>query len=164
MNPEVSVREATWTDTERALYVLHRSITLSCVADHQNDPQTLAHWLANKTPEYFERWLADPASAMFVAELEGSVRCLGKVTRAAKLELCYVEPGFERRRVGSSLLHALEARARSWGLTKLHLNSSLAACPFYARRGYESSGPPVPWLGTVRSFPFVKQLVKPSAK
>lgn len=164
MSLEVSVREATWADTEPALRVLHRSIMVSCVADHQNDPQTLAHWLGNKTPHYFERWLADPASAMFVAELEGQVRGVGKVTRVAKLELCYVEPGFERRRIGSSLLRALESRARSWGLARLHLNSSLAACSFYARNGYESVGPPVPWLGTVRGFPFVKQLVTPSAR
>lgn len=158
MTSDVLVREATSADAEPALHVLHRSIRLSCVADHQNDPQTLAHWLGNKTPQYFERWLAEPGSALFVAELEGGVRGVGKVTRAAKLELCYVEPGFERRRVGSSLLHALEARARSFGLTRLHLNSSLAACSFYARNGYESAGPPVPWLGTVRSFPFVKSL------
>jgi GNAT superfamily N-acetyltransferase len=164
MSSRVFVREATWTDTERALEVLHRSITVSCVADHQNDAQTLAHWLGNKTPSYFERWLADPASAMFVAELEGAVRGLGKVTRAAKIELCYVEPGFERQRLGSSLLRALEARARSWALPKLHLSSSLAACSFYARNGYEPAGPPVPWLGTVRSFPFVKDLFTPSAK
>lgn len=163
MSVEVSVREATWADTDRALSVLRRSITELCALDHRNDPQTLAHWLGNKTPEYFERWLADPASALLVAELDGEVRGLGKVTRVGKVELCYVEPGFERRHVGSALLGALEARARSWGLTSLFLSSSLAACSFYARCGYESAGPPVPWLGTVRSFPFVKKLT-PSAK
>ncbi|RYZ07035.1 MAG: GNAT family N-acetyltransferase [Myxococcales bacterium] len=158
MSSEASVREATWEDTERALFVLHQSITVSCVADHGGDPQTLAHWLGNKTPQYFERWLTEPASAMFVAELEGAVRGIGKVTRAAKLELCYVEPGFERRGIGSGLLRALEARARSWGLATLHVSSSLAACAFYARSGYESAGPPVPWLGTVRCYPFTKRL------
>lgn len=158
MTPQVVVRDATSADTELALHVLQRSITVACVADHQNDPQTLAHWLGNKTPERFERWLADPTSALLVAQLAGTVRGIGKVTRAAKLELCYVEPGFERRGLGTALLRAVEERARGWGAARLHLNSSRAACSFYARHGYQSSGPPVPWLGAVRSFPFVKEL------
>jgi GNAT superfamily N-acetyltransferase len=162
MSSGVFVRGAARADTEAALHVLHRSITALCVADHRDDPQTLAHWLGNKTPAWFERWLDDPASALLVAELEGTVRGVGKVTRAGTLELCYVEPGFERRLVGSSLLWALEARARGFGLTRLHLNSSVAACSFYERHGYQSAGPPAQWLGAVRSFPFVKDLVTPS--
>jgi GNAT superfamily N-acetyltransferase len=158
MRAQVCVREATSSDGERALHVLHRSITVGCVADHQNDPETLSHWLGNKTPEYFERWLAAPGSAMYVAELEHAVRGIGKVTQAGKVELCYVEPGFERRGIGGALLRALETRGRSWGLAELQLSSSFAACTFYVRCGYEAAGAPVQWLGAVRSFPFKKRL------
>jgi GNAT superfamily N-acetyltransferase len=157
----VHVREATHEDTESALMVLRRSITELCVADHQNDPQTLEHWLANKTPERFERWLSDPDSALLVAELDGQVRGVGKVARTGKLELCYVAPGFQGRAVGYTLLQALEARARAWQLPELRLDSSLAACAFYARSGYEAAGPPTCWLGSVRGFPFRKQLRAP---
>ncbi len=158
MTRALVVRDATWADADAALHVLHRSITVTCVADHGSDPETLAHWLGNKTPQYFERWLAEAGSALLVAELEGCVRGVGKVSRLGKVELCYVEPGFERLGLGSALLHAMEARARSWGVTRLHLSSSLDACSFYTRHGYDSAGPPVPWLGSVRSFPFFKAL------
>jgi hypothetical protein len=57
----VVVRQATLADTERALLVVRQSITQLCVADHRNDAATLERWLANKTPEQFARWLADPA-------------------------------------------------------------------------------------------------------
>lgn len=152
------VREATWDDAERALYVLRQSITLSCVADHQNDPQTLDHWLGSKTTSAFERWLADARSSLLVAELASTVRGVAKVSRVGKIELCYVEPGYERRRVGVALLQALEAQALGWGLQELYLESSLGACAFYARNGYESAGAPRAWLGAVRGFPFRKRL------
>lgn len=158
MIAEPLVRAAKWEDAERALDVLRQSITLLCAADHQNDPQTLELWLGNKTVSSFERWLADTSSALFVAELGGVVRGVAKVTRAGKIELCYVEPGFERRHLGRELLRALEARAEGWGLKDLYLESSLGACAFYARNGYESVGAPREWVGAVRAFPFRKRL------
>lgn len=160
MRPCVQVRSAKHEDAENALTVLRESITVLCVADHQNDRQTLEHWLANKTPERFERWLSDPSSALLVAELAGSVRGVGKVTRAGKVELCYVAPGFQRRGIGYQLLRGLEARAHEWQLSELWLDSSLGACAFYARNGYEVAGPPTPWLGAVRGFPFRKLLAR----
>ncbi len=160
MNASVVVRAGTGADAERALSVLHRSITLACVADHQNDAQTLAHWLDNKTPERFEQWLAEPDGALLVAEVEGTVRGVGKVTRAGKVELCYVEPGFERRGIGTVLLLALEERARRFGASRLHLNSSLGARSFYVRHGYEPTGPAVECMGTVRCFPFASYLTR----
>jgi len=155
---DVKVRPATAADAEVALEVLRRSITLSCVADHQNDPQTLSHWLRNKTPERFEQWLSDPSSALFVAELAKCVRGVGKLSRTGRIELCYVDPAFQRCRLGSALLNAMEDQARAWQLSELSLSSSLDACAFYARHGYRSAGPPVEALGAVRGFPFRKRL------
>lgn len=154
----VNVRPATAADAEAALLVLRRAITLSCVADHQNDPDTLAHWLKSKTPERFEQWLSDSSSTLLVAEQEQRVQGLGKLSRTGKIELCYVEPAFQRRGIGSALLRAMEEQARAWQVSELSLNSSLDACAFYARHGYSSAGPPFAALGAVRGFPFRKRL------
>ena len=158
MSDAAHVRAATLEDAESALTVLRQSIIELCVADHQNDAQTLEHWLANKTPERFERWLSEPTSALFVAELAGQVRGVAMVTRSGKVELCYVAPGFQGGGIGYALLQALEAQARQWQLRELRLDSSLGACAFYTRNGYEASGPPTPCLGAVRGFPFKKRL------
>lgn len=155
---DVVVRNARYEDADVAVNVLRRAITELCVADHENDAETLALWLANKTPERFAAWLAEPGSALLVAELGGQVRGVGKVAQSGKVQLCYVEPGYQRRGIGAALLQALEQRARDFGAPAVWLDSSLAACAFYAARGYMGAGPSVPAAGTVRAFPFKKQL------
>jgi len=155
---DVLVRNATHEDAEAAVSVLVRSITELCIADHENDPETLALWLANKTPQRFAAWLAEPDSALLVAELAGQVRGVGKVARSGRVHLCYIEPGYQRRGIGAELLRCLEQRARGFGATVAWLDSSQAGCAFYAACGYVSAGPAVPAAGNVRAHPFRKQL------
>lgn len=152
----VVVRAATLADTEPALYVVRQSITLLCGLDHQNEPATLERWLANKTPEHFARWLAQPDGFLAVAELDGTVRGVGNVVQAGKIHLCYVEPGFERVGLGTALLSALEARAQAWGLSGLTLESSRNAQGFYARHGYQPAGCAASAFGVLACYPFKK--------
>jgi len=156
MNGDITVRPATLADTERALLVVRQSITQLCSADHHDDPATLERWLANKTPEHFARWLADPASLLVVAELSRIVRGVGNINRAGKIHLCYVEPGFERVGLGGAILEALEAQAAAWGLGLLTLESSANARGFYARHGYEPAGCAAGAFGLLQCYPFKK--------
>jgi GNAT superfamily N-acetyltransferase len=156
--PRVLVRPATLADSEQALHVVRQSVIQLCGADHHDDPATLERWLANKTPEHFARWLAQPDGLVVVAELDGTVRGVGNVVRAGKIHLCYVEPGFERVGLGAAILRALEAQAREWGLSELSLESSCNGRGFYARHGYQSAGAPEEAFGVLRCFPFKKPL------
>jgi len=156
MSVAVVVRAATLADAERALDVVRQSITLLCALDHKNEPATLEHWLANKTPEHFARWLAQPDGFLVVAELDGIVRGVGNVVKAGKIQLCYVEPGFERAGLGAAILNALEARAKLWGLPGLTLESSSNAQRFYARHGYQPAGCSAAAFGVLRCYPFKK--------
>lgn len=155
----VSIRKATLADTAQALLVVRRSITELCTADHGNDPATLEPWLANKTPEHFARWLAQPDGFLVVAELDGIVRGVGNVVRAGKIHLCYVEPGFEHAGLGAAILTALEARAQAWGLPGLALESSSNAQGFYARHGYQPAGCAAAAFGALKCYPFKKTFV-----
>ena len=47
------VRAARLEDAEAAAHLLRRSIAELCQADHQDDPERLAGWLANKRPAVF---------------------------------------------------------------------------------------------------------------
>jgi GNAT superfamily N-acetyltransferase len=154
----LAIRRATLADAEQALLVVRRSITQLCAADHGNDPATLEHWLANKTPEHFAGWLADESRWLIVAELDGTVRGVGNVARAGQIHLCYVEPGFERRGIGAAILTALEAQASSWGLRELSLESSRDARGFYAHHGYQPAGCAASAFGVLRCYPFKKAL------
>ncbi len=93
-----------------------------------------------------------------MAELAGHVRGVGNVARSGKIHLCYVEPGFERAGLGAAILDELERRAAAWGLAELSLESSLNACGFYTRCGYQSLGEPRCAFGVLRCYPFKKAL------
>lgn len=153
---DIVVRAATLADSERALAVVRQSVTQLCGLDHQHDPATLERWLANKTPEHFARWLAQPDGFLAVAELNGTVRAVGNVVSAGQIHLCYVEPGFERLGLGAAILLALEARAKAWGLPGLTLQSSRNARDFYARHGYQPAGCAEEAFGVLRCHPFKK--------
>ncbi|MEM6296720.1 MAG: GNAT family N-acetyltransferase, partial [Myxococcota bacterium] len=73
MIDETAVREAMLEDAAAIVAVLRQSITVLCVADHGNDAAALADWLANKTVENVERWLAQPGQHMVVATRAGAV-------------------------------------------------------------------------------------------
>jgi hypothetical protein len=47
----MEIRDAVAEDAPAACQVIRRSIVELCVADHRNDPEVLARWLSNKTPD-----------------------------------------------------------------------------------------------------------------
>jgi len=111
--------------------VVRRSITVLCVPDHLGDEETLATWLANKTPETFRGWLSTPDNFCVVAESRGSLLGVGLLRREGKILLFYVAPGSQRQGIGHAIHVALEARAVQWGLPFLHLESTAVARHFY---------------------------------
>lgn len=152
------VRAARPADAEAAVAVLRRSITESCRADHQGDPRTLEQWLANKTPQHFIAWLEEADNFCVVAALEGPICGVGLVNRGGEVMLCYVAPDAQRRSVGRAVYAALEAKARAWGLGRLHVSSTLGARRFYENLGYRQAGEPRPGFGVTHCHPYEKPL------
>jgi GNAT superfamily N-acetyltransferase len=157
-----SVRPANASDAPAAVALLRASITELCVADHQNEPATLARWLRNKTTEHFLEWLANPEGLIVVAEDALGLSGVGSITRPGDLNLCYVRPGQQRVGVGRAMIAALEAQAERWGVTEIRLSSSLGARTFYERQGYVSSGDPTPAFGVRFNYPYVKRSFVPA--
>jgi GNAT superfamily N-acetyltransferase len=145
-------------DADAAVRVLRRSITELCVADHHNDPTTLKKWLENKTVENFHSWLAAENNFCVVTESNAEINGVGLVHCAGEILLCYVAPESQGHGYGSVILAALEAKARTWGLDKLRLGSTVSACPFYERHGYISAGESTCSFGSSRCYPYEKTL------
>lgn len=157
------IRPATALDAVPAAALLRASITQLCVADHQDDPVALEQWLRNKTPGHFVQWLANPESCIVVAEVASVLCGVGLIRRNGELDLCYILPGWERLGIGRAILAALEAQARSWGLEKLHLISTITARPFYERHGFVlSDEEPAAKFG-LRDYHYVKSLESETA-
>jgi GNAT superfamily N-acetyltransferase len=154
----IVVRRAATGDAEASAALLVASITTLCIADHENDPATLERWLRNKTPEHFERWVADPANLMFVAELDTTLAGVALLHESGTVHLCYVLPGMHRHGVGQALIRRVELEATNLGLAQLRLKSSGSARGFYERLGFVPNGEPSIAFGVLEGYPYVKEL------
>lgn len=154
----MEIREAVPADAAPACEVLRRSITELCVADHHDDPDILARWLANKTPKNVRSWIANPESSMLVATEGNAILAVGSVTDGGEITLNYVSPDARFRGVSRAMLRALEARAMARGNTRTTLISSETARLFYHSAGYVEVGPPQRKFGTDASYPMTKTL------
>jgi GNAT superfamily N-acetyltransferase len=154
----VIVRDALPADARDACEVLRRSITELCAADHGNDPEILARWLANKTPETVATWIGRPTNSVLVAVDGDAILAVGSVTDKGEIGLNYVSPDARFRGASKALLQALELRAREQGNARCKLTSTETAHRFYTSAGYGDSGPPVDTFG-MRGYPMAKALL-----
>jgi GNAT superfamily N-acetyltransferase len=154
----VTVRPAQRSDADAAVAVVRRSITELCTADHRDDAETLAGWLANKTVPHFLVWLANDDNHCVVAEAGDGLLGVGLLRRDGEVLLFFLSPDAQRRGIGTAIHAALEAKATAWGLPKLTLDSTFGARPFYERLGYRSTGASRPRFGVLHSYPYEKTL------
>ena len=136
----IEIRQATPDDATATCALLRRSIEQGCVTDHAQRPEVLHAWLGNKTTQNVLTWFASPSNYAVVAEHEGQVVGVALLTQAGKLALCYVQPDTLRSGIGSALLGAVEAQARTWNISKLHMHSPASASAFFERHGYINAG------------------------
>jgi GNAT superfamily N-acetyltransferase len=151
------IRDATAEDATAASQTMRRSISELCAADHHDNPDILRRWLSNKTPEIFKTWIK-PDNSLLVAVEDGDILAVGNVTGAGEITLNYVSPDARFRGVSSTLLIALEKRARERGNEKCELESTETARRFYLARGYSEEGTPSAKFGTTGGYPMTKRL------
>jgi GNAT superfamily N-acetyltransferase len=129
------VRPATVFDVFDMSRVLIRSITELCEADHQGDPDQIAAWTANKSPEGIRQWLSG-AHDLWVAELQGQICGVGAASPDGVVSVLYVDPSAVGRGVGTALLMQAEQHLREAGHHKATLDSTATARDFYLRLGW----------------------------
>lgn len=152
------IRAATAEDAAKICTVLHRSITELCVADHQNNPQILNPWLANKAPDNLREWIAREGQVYLVAEIDGQITGIAAVSATDGILLNYVSPDYQRRGVSKALMAALESWLKEQGRVVCHLISTATARQFYKTLGYLPDGEPVMRRSGMLTFPMKKLL------
>ena len=130
----VKIRQITARDAETLSQVLCASIRELCSADHKNDPELIARWTANKTPEHITRW---------------------------QVLLNYVAPAHRFCGVSRAILTYLEATLAERGISKARLTSTETAHRFYREAGWKDAGEPEIVFG-IRGYPTEKEL-KPAS-
>ncbi|WP_170346173.1 GNAT family N-acetyltransferase [Ruegeria atlantica] len=135
----IALRPATVFDVFDVSRVLIRSITQLCVADHNNDPDYLQRWTANKDPATIRGWF-NPGSQIWLAEREGQVAAVGGLIETGKITLLYVDPDHVGSGVGAALLNRLERQLAACGCSEARLDGTRTAREFYLRHGWQVTG------------------------
>ncbi len=152
----VAVRRARPSDTEEVAAVVCASITDLCIVDHGSNPETVARWLANKTPHDVRSWI-EASGHLVVAEERGRVVGAGAALASGRITLNHVLPEARFHGVGKTVLSTLEAYLRAEGCAYSSLSSTRTAHRFYHAKGYVDVGEPQSWNG-LTEFPMIKGL------
>ncbi|WP_164659649.1 GNAT family N-acetyltransferase [Tropicibacter sp. Alg240-R139] len=133
------VRSATVFDVFDISRVLIRSITELCKADHHGDPERIAEWTANKSPESVRQWLSGPHS-VWVAEIDGVSCGVAAASPDGEVSVLYVDPSAVGCGVGAALLAQVEQHLRDAEFVHAKLESTAAALEFYTHHGWIRGG------------------------
>jgi len=150
----ILVRAATAADAEAMSDVLVASITALCVEDHQNRPDAVSRWLANKTPDSVRQMLASPQSRFLVALVNDEIAAVGCYSYAREIRLNYVSPAHRFTGVSKTLLRAMEVEL---GPGEATLTSTATAYRFYRSMGWSDSAAVERYAGMV-AYPMRKML------
>jgi GNAT superfamily N-acetyltransferase len=157
---ELVIRKAEREDAIAAWDIRNAAILTQCTG-HYSEEQ-LAAWTAGEMTDDF---VQSVARSWYVATLNDSVVGTGMLDDAnGQVDAVFVRPDSMGRGVGSAIMAHLESRAVESRLTRLTLDSTLNAAPFYRKCGLvgdQSSLYQSPRGISLACIPMTKQIVAP---
>jgi len=130
----LSLRRATPADAASICTLHVRAIRETCAKAYT--PEQIAQWSGLLAPERYEGVIRE--RLLLLAEEGTALLGFGQLDgTTGEVEAVYVAPHRQGEGIGSFILDALEAAARSRGLSRLHLAATLNAVPFYAQAGFQ---------------------------
>lgn len=105
------------------------------VASRDYSPAQVLAW----APDDLDRdlWLQRRGSRpTWVAMIDGRIAGFTDLEADGHVDMMFVHPDFQGRRVASGLLRHVEAEAADLGLARLFTEASITAKPFFERRGF----------------------------
>lgn len=134
----ICVQQSQQTQIPAILMVITEAI-LACVEDHQNNPDVISAWLANKTQAHLALWIAKNLSC--TAMINRQVVGFSMASFTGEILLNYVHPKFHRQGIGTAMLAFLTHQLSTLNVKTLSLESTLTAKSFYLANGFVISKP-----------------------
>ena len=129
-----TVRDYVPADAAKTLAVFLGAVTITASVDYS--PEQIAAWAAPQDREINAWDSARAERGTFMAVLDGDIAGFSDVNADGYIHMLFVAPRFGRRGVASSLVAAVEQRARRLGATSLSTNASITARPFFEQHGF----------------------------
>jgi len=137
MSPDFTLRTATPADVE-AILVVHVAAIIANGPAAYSEKQVAA-WAAKTegTNRYVDA-ISDSATEIVVAEADSRVVGFGELAvESGEVEAIFVDPGWDGRGIGSSILSHFEHRLTDEGFDVVRLRAVLNAVGFYQQQCYE---------------------------
>lgn len=129
---QLLIRKANAEDAEAVWCIRNDAIRSQCVGHY--DADVLAIWTERSLTEGFVRVVSN---SFYVATFDGTVVGMGLLNcGTGRIDAIFVRPDMMRQGIGSKILAFLEGIAVQHGLTRLTLDSTLNAAPFYRKCGF----------------------------
>ncbi|MEM7224600.1 MAG: GNAT family N-acetyltransferase [Pseudomonadota bacterium] len=127
----LSIIPATLADAPALSELIQRTIRRTNAADY--DPAEIELVCESFAPERIAEIMS--RRAVYLAKQDATP--VGTVSLGdGKLHALFVDPDLQGQGLGQRLVGHVEARARTCGLQRLEVSSSITALPFYERLGY----------------------------
>jgi len=155
---KISIRKAQAADAAAARDIRNAAILRQCPAHYPAD--LLAIWTSEGVTD---EWVQFVVQRVYLATVGDEVVGTGAVDlESGQLDALFIRPDMMRRGIGRQMVDHLESLALAAGLTRLTLNSTLNAAPFYRRCGFVGETVSTyhsPRGITLDCIPMVKELV-----
>jgi GNAT superfamily N-acetyltransferase len=132
MDTDVRIRRATADDAAAAWAIRNAAIRHACKGFYADE--LLEQWTAGEMTEQFVAFLVEK---FYVATVNGIAVGTGFITLATgQLDAIFVRPDMMGQGIGRQIVAFCEHLGRRAGVTRLKLESTLNAAPFYRRCGF----------------------------
>ena len=133
----ISIRKANENDAQAIWGIRIAAIDSQCAGYYP--PKSLEIWTSGEMTKQFVKTVAD---RFYVATIDGLIVGTGMIDlKSGKIDAIFVHPSKIRSGVGRKIMSYLEELALQAGLTKMILESTLNAVPFYRACGFVEETP-----------------------
>ena len=130
----MQIREATRADARQIVRMFHDTIHTVNTRDYTTEQVNAWSPSVPDADAWAEKRF--PTRTTFIADDNGTIAGFGELEGNGHIDCFYCHQKYQRRGIGSAIFRRIEDRAKILGLTRLFLESSITAFPFFEAHGF----------------------------